>query len=97
MRTSRRGWERNSVTQPAVLPPGTILQRMHVRGRLTRIKPGVFVEVGPGTGEITALLLELGWRGTAYDLSTETVESLHNRFSDAIRSGTLAERILIQR
>lgn len=78
------------MTQPTVLPPGTILQLMHVRERLTRIKPGVFVEVGPGTGEITALLLELGWRGTAYDLSTETVESLQNRFSDAIRSGTLA-------
>ena len=77
------------MTQSTVLPPGTILQLMHVRERLTRIKPGVFVEVGPGTGEITALLLELGWRGTAYDLSTETVESLQNRFSDAIRSGTL--------
>ena len=53
------------MTQSTVLPPGTILQLMHVRERLTRIKPGVFVEVGPGTGEITALLLEIGWRGTA--------------------------------
>jgi len=77
------------MTQPTVLLPGTILQLMHVRERLTRITPGVFVEVGPGTGEITALLLELGWRGTAFDLSTETIESLQIRFSDAIRTGKL--------
>lgn len=89
MRILRREWARNSMTQPTVLPPGTILQLMHVRERLKRIKPGVFVEVGPGAGEITALLLELGWRGTAFDLSTQTIESLQIRFSDAIRTGNL--------
>ena len=77
------------MTLPTVLPPGTILQLMHVRDRLTRITPGVFVAIGPGTGDITALLLELGWRGTAFDLSTETIESLQIRFSDGIRTGKL--------
>jgi hypothetical protein len=69
------------MTQPTVLPPGTILQLMHLRERLTRITPG--------TGDITALLLELGWQGTASDLSKETIESLQIRFFDAIQTGKL--------
>ena len=40
-----------------VLPPGTILQLMYLRERIKLLTPGRFVEVGPGTGTITALLL----------------------------------------
>ena len=47
------------------LPPGTILQLMYLRERLRNIKPGRFIEIGPGSGEITRLLLELGWAGAS--------------------------------
>ena len=46
-----------------VLPPGTILQLMYLRERLENIKPGRFIEIGPGSGEISGLLLDLGWTG----------------------------------
>ncbi len=46
-----------------VLPPGTILQLMYLRERLRDINPGRFIEIGPGSGEVTSVLLELGWGG----------------------------------
>lgn len=63
-----------------VLPPGTILQLMYLRERLKNISPGQFIEIGPGSGEVSNLLLELGWKGAAYDLETRTVDNLRNRF-----------------
>jgi SAM-dependent methyltransferase len=73
----------------SVLPPGTILQLMYLRERLQRVVPGVFLEVGPGSGEITALLLSLGWRGSAYDLADETIDLLRSRFANEIAAGVL--------
>lgn len=70
-----------------VLPPGTILQLMYLRERLEKIPPGRFIEIGPGSGEITSLLLELGWRGHSYDLESRTVERLRTRFSQEISTG----------
>ncbi|WP_428825261.1 class I SAM-dependent methyltransferase [Azonexus sp. IMCC34842] len=64
-----------------VLPPGTQLQLMYLRERLRRIQPGRFVEIGPGRGEITALLLELGWSGRSYDLDAKTICALASRFA----------------
>ena len=52
-------------TQMRKLPPGTILQLIYLRERLENIKSGRFLEIGPGSGEICGLLLELGWRGEA--------------------------------
>jgi len=43
--------------QMRTLPPGTILQLMYLKERLVNIKPGRFVEIGPGSGEISGLLL----------------------------------------
>lgn len=71
----------------SVLPPGTILQLMYLRERLSDIKPGRFIEIGPGSGEVTSVLLELGWRGASYDLEPRTVELLNNRFSREIFEG----------
>ncbi|HCS29386.1 MAG TPA: class I SAM-dependent methyltransferase [Spongiibacteraceae bacterium] len=71
----------------AVLPPGTLLQLMYLRERLKRINPGRFVEIGPGSGEITQLLLDLGWVGKSYDLEAVTVERLQIRFANEIRKG----------
>ncbi|UZE19619.1 class I SAM-dependent methyltransferase [Pseudomonas sp. B21-054] len=71
-----------------VLPPGTILQLMYLRERISGLKPGKFVEIGAGAGHISHLLLSLGWRGKAYDLSPTTAETLRNRFAGQIANGS---------
>jgi SAM-dependent methyltransferase len=58
--------QRKPATRP-VLPPGTILQLRYVRDRLSRLRPGRFIEVGTGFGELSALLLESGWTGVGYE------------------------------
>lgn len=68
----------------SVLPPGTVLQLMYLRERLGGIAPGCFMEVGPGKGEITALLLDLGWTGASYDLDPLTIAALRERFAPEI-------------
>jgi SAM-dependent methyltransferase len=68
----------------AVLPPGTLLQLMYLEERIRSIPAGHFIEVGPGSGEITALLLEHGWTGCSYDLEEKTIGALEQRFSDEI-------------
>ena len=73
-----------------VLPPGTLLQLMYLDERLKGISPGRFIEIGPGSGEITNRLLRAGWTGTVYDLSDETVAKLKQRFDSEIISGRLA-------
>ena len=70
-----------------VLPPATILQLMYLRRRLKKIEPGTFLEIGPGSGEISSLLLKLGWKGLSYDLEMRTVERLKNRFTREISEG----------
>lgn len=74
------------------LPPGTILQLMYLRERLRKVKPGRFIEIGPGSGEISSLLLELGWTGAAYDLEPRTVDRLETRFSQEISQGRYEAR-----
>lgn len=71
----------------AVLPPGTLLQLMYLRERLSGIPAGRFVEIGPGAGHISALLLSLGWIGTAYDLEPKTIAFLEQRFRVEIAQG----------
>lgn len=70
-----------------VLPPGTILQLEYLRERLGKLVPGRFIEIGPGSGEISNLLLQLGWQGTAYDLEPRTIERLEKRFASDISQG----------
>jgi SAM-dependent methyltransferase len=61
------------------LPPGTILQRAYLTERLRGTTAGRFVEVGAGTGELSRLLSDRGWRGTAYELSTESAAIARER------------------
>lgn len=70
-----------------VLPPGTILQLEYLRERLRKVTPGQFIEIGPGAGETSSLLLNLGWKGVAYDLEMRTVERLKTRFPQEISEG----------
>ena len=67
-----------------VLPPGTLLQHMYLRERLQQHSPGQFIEIGPGYGDITALLLSMGWHGIVYELSPESAAHLHTRFAHEI-------------
>lgn len=63
---------------------------MYLSERLNCIPPGRFIEIGPGSGEITHRLLKAGWSGTVYDLSEETIAKLKQRFIHEIASGQLA-------
>lgn len=73
----------------SVLPPGTLLQLMYLRARIRRVPPGHFIEIGPGSGEITQLLLSLGWSGTLYELEAETVAKLQGRFAKELQDRRL--------
>jgi len=57
-----------------VRPPGTILQHMYFKERLKRVPAGRFVEIGVGEGALSALLLEMGWTGTGYELNERTLD-----------------------
>lgn len=67
-----------------VLPPGTILQLLYLKERLSRYTPARFIEVGPGSGEITYILLELGWTGTCFDIEPKIIFNLGVRFKKEI-------------
>lgn len=67
-----------------ILPPGTILQLLYLKERLQRRAPGRFIEIGPGSGEITQVLLDRGWSGSSFDLGEETITNLQERFKTEI-------------
>lgn len=67
-----------------VLPPGTILQLLYLKERLSETAPGRFIEIGPGSGEITRLLLSAGWVGTSYDIEEKTIVGIQKRFAEEI-------------
>lgn len=71
----------------AILPPGTLLQLMYLKERLRELRPGRFVEIGPGAGHLSALLLSLGWSGVAYDMEPSTVSAVAQRFEGEILVG----------
>lgn len=73
-----------------VLPPGTLLQLMYLRERLEKIPVGAFAEIGPGSGEITRLLLDMGWSGIAYDLGENTIADLKVRFEAEINADRIS-------
>ncbi|MEY2632086.1 MAG: hypothetical protein RIR00_740 [Pseudomonadota bacterium] len=72
-----------------VLPPGTLLQLMYFEERISQLPPGRFIEIGPGGGEITAILLRRGWVGTVVDLAATTIARLEERFQAEVASGSL--------
>lgn len=74
----------------AVLPPGTLLQILYLRERLALVRPGRFIEIGPGSGELTKVLLERGWSGVSYDLDVNTIAALKARFATEIAQGRYA-------
>jgi len=73
-----------------VLPPGTILQLMYLKERLQKLPVGTFIEIGPGSGDITSLLLSLGWTGIAFDLNPETTDKVKSRFKPQVDAQQLS-------
>lgn len=56
------------------LAPGSILQLMHVKRRFRRIKKGRFLEFGSGEGQLSKILLDLGWEGVGVDMNPESCQ-----------------------
>jgi SAM-dependent methyltransferase len=81
----------NSTTP--VLPPGTLLQLMYLKARLRNLPSGRFIEVGPGSGEITKLLLGLGWTGRSFDLDATTVALVNERFAFEVAAGKYSAEV----
>ena len=74
-------------------PPGTILLQRYVRERIRLLRPGRFVEIGCGSGQISRLLLEEGWSGVAYDLNPAALEEARRFSQDFIDAGRLELRL----
>jgi 2-polyprenyl-3-methyl-5-hydroxy-6-metoxy-1,4-benzoquinol methylase len=72
-----------------LLPPGTLLQLLYLKERLLRLSPGFFIEIGPGSGDVTRLLLDCGWSGCSYDIEEKTIEAFTVRFAKEISEGRL--------
>lgn len=70
-----------------LFPPGTVLQRMYLRRRLARLRPGRFIEVGAGEGHLSALLLRAGWRGVGIEADAASAARAREVNRDAIARG----------
>ena len=69
------------------LPPGTILQQLYLRERLARLKRGMFIEIGPGEGYLSALLLGAGWRGVGIEPDEVSAERARALNREAVADG----------
>lgn len=65
---------------------------MYLKRRLRRTAPGVFEEVGAGRGILSHLLLDLGWRGTAFDLNADALDAASDLNREAVRDGRYTVR-----
>ena len=72
--------------------PGTILQRQYLRVRFKRRAIGRFIEVGAGRGDLSRELLDLGWRGDAWDISEDAVAHASELNRNAISEGRYVVR-----
>ena len=72
-----------------VLAPGSILQSMFFRRQIKKFKGKKFLEVGPGSGHLTSLLLKEQMSGTVIELSKISSDELTERFSGSISDGLL--------
>jgi SAM-dependent methyltransferase len=60
---------------------------MYLRERLRLRAPGRFVEVGVGGGQLSKLLLDLGWQGAGYEVSGDAVSAARRLNGSAIALG----------
>ena len=59
-----------------ILAPGTILQQLYFKDRIAGLGKGTFIEVGPGEGHMSGLLLGLGWTGVGVEPDEESASRL---------------------
>lgn len=62
--------------------PKHILRKGCIDDAIKKFKPGYFLEMGAGNGDLTALLLKEGFYGKCYDIGDQTRAILKDRFSD---------------
>jgi len=69
--------------------PGNILQNMYIKHRLSKYaRPSMkFIELGPGNGKISNILLSKNLRGAGYDLSDVACANNRIENADYINSG----------
>jgi phospholipid N-methyltransferase len=72
-----------------VLAPGSILQLMFLKKELESFKGKTFLEVGPGAGNLSQMLLRMGLKGSLVELSKRSCDELSERFADHIEKGNL--------
>lgn len=67
--------------------PGTILQRMYLKERLSLLKPGFFIEVGVGAGSLSRLLCQLGWKGAGFEINKASAKNAGQVLKQYIEAG----------
>lgn len=70
-----------------ILAPGAILQKIHFAKSIQAKKPGFFIEVGPGNGVLSQILLKNKWKGIGFELDKNTAEMLKNNFKKFKKKG----------
>ena len=71
------------------LAPGNVLQNMYIKYRLNRYarQPRTFIELGPGNGNISNILLSRGLSGIGYDLNDAACGKNRAKNNEFIKSG----------
>jgi len=64
-----------------ILPPGSILQKMHFLREIRNLPPGYFIEIGPGNGVLSQALLNQKWKGIVFELDKITADNLKKQFT----------------
>ncbi len=60
---------------------------MYVKERLQRLNPGRFIEIGIGQGQLSNLILNLGWTGIGFDLNSDTLQVAKKINENYIKAG----------
>src|ERR1019366_5195988 len=71
-------------------PPGTFCTNEALRDLVKRARPGSFVDVGCGGGDISKMLCSIGMRGAGIDFSPLAIATTSERLREEIASGRYA-------
>jgi SAM-dependent methyltransferase len=74
----------------AELAPGTLLQQMYLNERIARLglRPGRFVDIGAGAGQVSSVLLRRGWNGVGIDLNPSACSRNESTNAQYVSSGS---------
>lgn len=57
------------------LAPGSILQLMFLKSRIKKLRMRSFIEIGSGNGQLSNVLLKLGYEGFGFDLNSSACDN----------------------